>query len=206
MSDIEKLISNYKQEYGKVIVDLGCGPNKKSGMIGIDVLPLPGVDIIANLEEGFPAIPDNSIDEFQTSHFLEHVVNFELIMAEIYRTLKPGGLVKITVPHFSNPYYYSDYTHKRFFGLYSFDYFSSRPTGYKRTIPVYNSKFSFTVISRKLIFKSPTFFVRNLVKKHFWTRIFNSGKYLQSLYEDAFTGIIPCYEIVFVLSPDKNQS
>lgn len=205
MSDIEKLISNYKQEYGKVIVDLGCGPNKKSGMIGIDVLPLPGVDVIADLEKGFPSIPDNSIDEFQTTHFLEHVVNFELLMAEMYRALKPGGLAKITVPHFSNPYYYSDYTHKRFFGLYSFDYFSSGPTGYKRTIPVYNDKFSFTVISRKLVFKSPTFFVLHLLKKHIWTRLFNSGKYLQSLYEDAYTGIIPCYEIVFVLSPDKKQ-
>jgi ubiquinone/menaquinone biosynthesis C-methylase UbiE len=203
MNDTIKLISNYQQEFGKVIVDLGCGPNKKAGMIGIDVLPLPGVDIIANLEEGFPAIPDNSIDEFHTTHFLEHVNNFELLMAEMHRTLKPGGLAKITVPHFSNPYYYSDYTHKRFFGLYSFDYFSSKPTGYKRTIPVYNDKFSYTVISRKLVFKSPTFFVRNLIKKHFWTRLFNSGKLFQSFYEDACTGIIPCYEVVFLLSPDK---
>jgi ubiquinone/menaquinone biosynthesis C-methylase UbiE len=203
MSETDKLISKYQQEFGKVVIDLGCGPNKKPGMIGIDVLPLSGVDIVANLEEGFPTIPDNSVDEFYTTHFLEHVYNFELLMAEMYRTLKPGGIAKITVPHFSNPYYYSDYTHKRFFGLYSFDYFSSKPTGYKRTIPVYTNKFSFTIISRKLVFKSPTFFIRNLIKKHFWTRIFNSGKYLQSLYEDAFTGIIPCYEIVFVLSPDK---
>jgi len=45
--------------------------------------------------------------------------------------------------------------------------------------------------------------VRNLLKKHFWTRLFNSGKYMQSLYEDAFTGIIPCYEIVFELKPDN---
>ena len=205
MNDIEKLISKYQQEFGNIIIDLGCGPNKKPGMIGIDVLPLPGVDIIANLEEGFPSIPDNSIDEFHTTHFLEHVVNFELLMAEIHRTLKSDGIAKITVPHFSNPYYYSDYTHKRFFGLYSFDYFSSGSTGYKRTIPVYNDKFSFTVISRKLVFKSPTFFVRNLLKKHFWTRLFNSGKYLQSLYEDAFTGIIPCYEIVFALKPDNKE-
>jgi len=64
MSEIKELISKYQQDFGKSVIDLGCGPNKKPGMIGIDVLPLPGVDIIANLEEGFPTIPDNSIDEF----------------------------------------------------------------------------------------------------------------------------------------------
>jgi len=203
MSDITKIIDKYQQDYGKVAIDLGCGPNKKPESIGIDVLDLPGVDIVTNLEEGFTDLPDNSVDEYYTTHFLEHVMNFELLLSEMHRTLKPGGIAMITVPHFSNPYYYSDYTHKRFFGLYSFDYFTSKPTGYKRTIPVYNNKFRFSVESRKLVFKSPTFPIRNLIKKHLWTRLFNSGKYLQSIYEDAFTGIIPCYEVVFVLRPDK---
>ena len=204
MNEISNIFDKYRKDFGKVVIDLGCGPSKKHGMIGIDILPLPGVDIVANLEEGFPDIPDNSVDEIHSAHFLEHVLNFELLMSEIYRILKPGGIAKITVPHFSNPYYYSDYTHKRFFGLYSFDYFSSKPTGYKRTIPVYNSNFSFVIISRKLVFKSPGFFIRNLIKKHVWTRLFNSLKYLQALYEDAFTGVIPCYEVVFYIRPDKN--
>lgn len=203
MNNISSLFEKHRLEFGNVAIDLGCGPSKKYGMVGIDILPLPGVDIVANLEEGLPEIPDHSVDEIHSAHFLEHVMNFELLMSEIHRILKPGGIAKITVPHFSNPYYYSDYTHKRFFGLYSFDYFSSKPTGYKRTIPVYNDKFSFSVISRKLVFKSPTFFIRNLVKKHLWTRLFNSTKYLQALYEDAFTGYIPCYEVVFVLKVDK---
>lgn len=203
MTDVQKLLNKYQQEYGKVSVDLGCGPNKKSGTIGIDILPLNGVDIVTNMEEGLTELPENSVDEYNSSHFLEHVVNFELLLSEIYRTLKPGGIARITVPHFSNPYYYSDYTHKRFFGLYSFDYFSSNPTGYKRTIPVYNSNLSFTVISRKLVFKSPVFWIRNMVRKHFWTRIFNSGKFLQAQYEDAFTKLIPCSEVVFVLKSDK---
>jgi len=203
MNNISSLFEKHRLEFGNVAIDLGCGPSKKYGMVGIDILPLPGVDIVANLEEGLAEIPDHSVDEIHSAHFLEHVMNFELLMSEIHRILKPGGIAKITVPHFSNPYYYSDYTHKRFFGLYSFDYFSSKSTGYKRTIPVYNDKFSFSVVSRKLVFKSPTFFIRNLVKKHLWTRLFNSTKYLQALYEDAFTGFIPCYEVVFVLKVDK---
>lgn len=203
MTDIQNLLYKYQQECGKITVDLGCGPNKKPGMIGIDILPLQGVDIVTNMETGLTELPDNSVDEYITSHFLEHVVNFELLMSEIYRTLKPGGIAKITVPHFSNPYYYSDYTHKRFFGLYSFDYFSTNPTGYKRTIPMYNRNVSFTVISRKLVFKSPVFWLRNMARKHFWTRIINSGKFIQAQYEDSFTGIIPCSEVVFALKSDK---
>ena len=205
MADIQILLNKYLREYGKVIVDLGCGPNKRPGTIGIDILQLQGVDIVTNLEAGLPDIPDNSVDEYLSSHFLEHVVNFELLMTEIYRTLKPGGTAIITVPHFSNPYYYSDYTHKRFFGLYSFDYFSSNPTGYKRTIPVYNSYLSFTVISRKLVFKSPVLWIRNMIRKHFWTRLFNSSKFLQAQYEDAFTKIVPCSEVVFILKSDKKS-
>jgi SAM-dependent methyltransferase len=190
MNNISSLFEKHRLEFGNVAIDLGCGPSKKYGMVGIDILPLPGVDIVTNLEEGLPEIPDHSVDEIHSAHFLEHVMNFELLMSEIHRILKPGGIAKITVPHFSNPYYYSDYT-------------SSKSTGYKRTIPVYNDKFSFSVVSRKLVFKSPTFFIRNLVKKHLWTRLFNSTKYLQALYEDAFTGYIPCYEVVFVLKVDK---
>ena len=84
-------------------IDLGCGPNKKAGFKGMDILPLPGVDFVVDLEKGFGFIEDNSVDEFYTSHFLEHVQNLELILSEIYRTLKPRGTLTVFVPHFSNP-------------------------------------------------------------------------------------------------------
>ena len=184
-------------------IDLGCGPNKKAGFKGMDILPLPGVDFVVDLEKGFGFIEDNSVDEFYTSHFLEHVQNLELILSEIYRTLKPGGTLTVFVPHFSNPYYYSDYTHKRFFGLYSFDYFTSLDTGYRRKVPGYNASIDFSVVERKLILKPPSFFFTNLFKKHILNRIFNSNKYFQAVYEEYFTNIFPCYEMKFVLKPVK---
>jgi ubiquinone/menaquinone biosynthesis C-methylase UbiE len=184
-------------------IDIGCGPNKKPGFKGMDILPLPGVDFVVDLEKGFSFLPDNSVDEYYTAHFLEHIENFELVMGEIYRTLKPEGICTIFVPHFSNPYYYSDYTHKRFFGLYSFDYFSPSDTGFRRKVPTYNSSIKFKIVERKLIFKSPNFLVTNLIKKHIWTRIFNSGKYFQAVYEEYFTKIISCYELKFVLKVVK---
>lgn len=184
-------------------IDIGCGPNKKQGFKGMDIIPFPGVDFVVDLEKGFSFLEDNSVDEYYTAHFLEHIDNFELVMGEIYRTLKPGGICTVFVPHFSNPYFYSDYTHKRFFGLYSFDYFSVVETGFRRKVPTYNSSIKFEITERKLILKSPGFFVTNLIKKHILNRIFNSGKYFQSVYEEFFTKVFSCYEIKFVLKVIK---
>jgi ubiquinone/menaquinone biosynthesis C-methylase UbiE len=203
MRSYQDISADFSSQYRKIVIDLGCGPNKKPGTIGVDILELPGVDFVANLEEGLSFIPDNSVDQYVTSHFLEHVDQFELLMAEIHRTLKPYGTVSIIVPHFSNPYYYSDYTHKRFFGLYTFDYFTDNNNGFRRKVPVYNRSFQFKVTYRRLIFKSPYIFFINLIKKHIYTRLFNSGKYMQALYEDSFSNLIPCYELIFELQAVK---
>lgn len=203
MEKFQQIVDTYSRKYGKIVIDLGCGSGTKPENIGLDVLPLSGVDYIADLEAGLSFIKDNTVDEYITSHFLEHVQNFELLMSEIYRTLKPGGVIRIIVPHFSNPYYYSDYTHKRFFGLYTFDYFSDGKNALRRRTPVYNSSFSFAILSRKLVFKSPNFQFLNLIKKHFWTRLFNSGKFIQALYEESFTNFLSCYELNYTLRANK---
>jgi hypothetical protein len=38
----------------KIIIEQGCCPRKKGGRIGIDVVDLPGVDIVADLEKELP--------------------------------------------------------------------------------------------------------------------------------------------------------
>lgn len=127
-------------EIPKVVIELGCGRQKQiKNAITIDIIDLPHIDIIADLNKGLWFLPDNSVDEIYSFHFLEHVENFELFMKEIYRVLKKGGKKIGTVPHFSNPYFYSDYTHHNFFGLYTFSYFS-KTKYFKREVPsFYNS-------------------------------------------------------------------
>ena len=186
----------------RIALDIGCGPAKKPGYIGIDKLMLPGVDFIADIELGLPFLPDNSVDEIYTSHFVEHIDNLELFLRECHRVVKSTGMINIYIPHFSNPWFYSDYTHKRFFGLYTFLYFSDHNNPYKRKVPDFYSDFKFRVVEQKLIFKSPPFYYRNLFRQ-ILQRIFNSSIYMQELYEDVFCYIFACQELYSKLSPVK---
>ena len=196
---IAEIIQNKIDKKEKIVIELGCGPFKARDAIGIDILELEGVDIVADLEKGLSFIPDKIVDEISSRHLLEHLNNFELLMKEIHRILKPGGVHKVIVPHFSNPHYYSDYTHRRFFGLYSFDYFASEETKLTRKVPSFYSDLKFNILKRNLNFKSP-FAIRHLMKKP-WKLLFNSSSFFMELYEEIFCYWVPCQEIYFEMTP-----
>jgi predicted SAM-dependent methyltransferase len=183
---VAKLISENK----RICLNLGGGRTVMPGYVNVDIIDLPEVDIVANLEEGLKFIPDDSIDEVNSRSFFEHITNFELLMTEIFRVLKKDGLVKIFVPHFSNPYYYSDYTHKRFFGYYSFYYFSKNQDNLMRKIPSFYNDINFTVHRQKLIFAStiPKYHLVNIFSE--W--LFNRSTKLQEIYEAYFSPILAC--------------
>src|SRR3972149_2272613 len=193
--DLDGLIKSGK----KVVLELGCGPHRKEGRIGIDRLDLPSVDIVSDLEDGLFFLPDKSVDEVHCRSVLEHIENFENLMQEIVRVLKSDGTAHIFVPHFSNPYFYSDYTHKRFFGLYTFYYFVDTRRQLKRKVPDFYTDFRINVISHQLVFKSP-FFFRGKNKKIIGF-IFNCHRSLQEFYEENLCYIFPCYGIKIVFTP-----
>jgi predicted SAM-dependent methyltransferase len=198
---ITERVNELNRQGQPVRIELGCGPSKLPGYIGIDSLPLDGVDHVANLEEGLAFLPDNSVDEMTSSHFLEHIENFEGLMREIHRVLKPTGIKRITVPHFSNPWYYSDHTHKKFFGLYTFDYFAKETT-MARKVPRFYHDFHFVVVKRKIVFKSPHTTLRNL-RKQVYNRLFNVNSYMQEYYEECLCYRFPCQEMQYILQPIK---
>lgn len=188
----------------RVIVEIGSGPAKKTvNSIGIDILALAGVDIVHDLETGLAFIPDNSVDEIASWHVLEHIVNFELLMKDIHRILKKNGVHRVTVPHFSNTHYYSDFTHKRFFGSHTFDYFSKKEDqGLSRKVPDFYVNFHFKVTHRHFNFKrnlSP----RNIINKFFAHPVFNSSDYMKELYEDKFCYMFHCQELYYEMVPVK---
>jgi SAM-dependent methyltransferase len=63
----------------------------------VDIMPGPGVDIVADAHD-MHVIPDNSVDMVMSISVLEHVRYPEKVVAEMYRILKPGGLIYINVP------------------------------------------------------------------------------------------------------------
>lgn len=54
-------------------LDVGCGSNKNPGFVGIDILPLPGVDIVHNIEITPWPLPAECALMATASHLLEHI-------------------------------------------------------------------------------------------------------------------------------------
>lgn len=193
--DIHVHIKNKISKNEKIIIELGPGKTKvNKNAIGIDICEKESVDYVTDLNKGLTFLWDESVDEIYAFHFLEHINDLEFFLSEVFRVLKKGGVLIGTVPHFSNPYFYSDYTHSNFWGLYTWSYFSKN-SPYKREVPKYYNNIEFQIIDIQLIFSSP-FKIRNKIKKII-QRIFNMNKYMQEFYEENLTYLIPCYEIKF---------
>jgi SAM-dependent methyltransferase len=95
-------------------LDLGCGPRKKDGFLGIDQYAMPGVDHVVNLGRDRLPFDDGTVEEVYSSHFLEHLTQFERchILNELYRVMKPGAKATIITPHWSSERAYGDPTHQ----------------------------------------------------------------------------------------------
>ena len=113
-----------RDESGGIRLDIGCGRSKLKGTVGVDIVPLPGVDIVADLNTGLP-FGDGTVDAIYTSHTLEHVDNFVGVMEELWRICRPDALVHIWVPHASCPFAtWIDPTHRRGMTIETFSYFN----------------------------------------------------------------------------------
>jgi predicted SAM-dependent methyltransferase len=94
-------------------LDLGCGPNKRPGFVGVDSRSFPGVDVVADLRQRWPW-DDGSVEEVFCSHFVEHLTAPERIhfVNELYRVLRPGCAAELIVPNWASARAYGDLTHQ----------------------------------------------------------------------------------------------
>lgn len=92
-------------------LDVGCGPECLPGFVGVDRFPLPGVQVVADLDRPLP-FASNSIELVHASHSLEHVSDLMFTMRELYRVCKHKAQICIVVPYYeqnlnlSNPYHH----------------------------------------------------------------------------------------------------
>jgi SAM-dependent methyltransferase len=105
------------------ILDVGCGQNKYAGAIGIDSNPRADADVIHDLGVLPYPFPDNEFDQIICRHVIEHVPDVMSFVSELHRITKPGGVIKIVTPHYSNPDWATDPTHRNHFNSYSFTCF-----------------------------------------------------------------------------------
>lgn len=126
---------------------LGCGRKKQAGAIGVDIAPLPGVDIVHDISQGLP-FEDNTFRYIIAEHILEHldVKSFNYAIEEIFRVAKNKAIVKIIVPHYSGRTAWIDPSHQRGFSVNMFDF-------YYALNPVFDfyTKAKFAVLAKKMI-------------------------------------------------------
>jgi hypothetical protein len=131
----------------KVIkLSLACGNNKPEGFLGVDIAKTKSSDYVQDLLK-FPwkQFKDNSVDEIECSHFVEHIPHgngyndpFFQFFDEIHRILKPAefspdnpnipikGFASITCPYYSSMRAWQDPTHQRAISEASFLYLNKK--------------------------------------------------------------------------------
>ncbi|CAN5730849.1 hypothetical protein BH24ACI2_BH24ACI2_08080 [soil metagenome] len=107
----------------KKILDVGCGSNKYEGAIGLDNNPRTAADVIHDLGEVPCPFEDNEFDLIISRHVVEHIPDVMAFITELYRITKNGGRIKLVTPHYTNPDWANDPTHRNHFNSYSFNTF-----------------------------------------------------------------------------------
>lgn len=77
---------------------IGAGNKRLPGWINIDLLPLPGVDVVADVTEG---LQFSGVEAIFAEHFLEHLRLDKAIdfLAEAHRILSPGAWMRLSTPN-----------------------------------------------------------------------------------------------------------
>lgn len=108
---------------GERALHIGSGKKTLKGAMTIDILDLPGVDVVHDLDSLPWPFADNTFDLIFAHSVFEHLDKQIAIMEEMSRILKPGGRLVIAVPHFRCTDAFTDSTHKHFFTTQSMDYY-----------------------------------------------------------------------------------
>ena len=168
-------------------LNLGSSINPQKGMINLDIAPIKDekgkikADIIADLNQYPYPFKDNSFDEIIAKMILEHLDDFPKPMKEMYRILKPGGKIIITVPHSNSPGVWLDPMHKRpGFCYNTFNYFEPDHAA------SYSYDFQFWVVKKKIVF--------GMRQPWNWIISFIANK-CSTLYECTFLKMFPCIEL-----------
>lgn len=180
------------------VLELGVGNYKTNrDAIGVDILDTPAADVVGDVFEVLAQIRDGAVRRIESAHFFEHIDDTERLLAACARVLEPQGVMQVMVPHFSNPYFYSDPTHRATYGLYTFSYWADTDL-FRREVPNYIGNRDFRLTDARMIFRregGPRRALDRLASR--WV---NRSRARQEFYERRLCYAVPCYELQFTLT------
>ena len=166
-------------------LDIGCGPRKRSGFIGADLVPVAGVDVICDLANGKWPFADNTFDVVNASHVFEHIADLDFVLSETARVIKHGAKLQVSLPYAGDLRAFQDPTHVRFFTLKTFEYYVAEGS---RVGAWYQPKYFRQITRRHLVFGlGPLSLLMGL--------IVNRSQYLLDLYEASFLRVIAAKDL-----------
>jgi len=85
-----------------LLLHIGCGEIYSPEFINIDARPLPHIHLLKKHLFRFPEFKNDTVELIYMCHVLEHVKMDGLLvnLKELHRILKPGGVLRISVPDF----------------------------------------------------------------------------------------------------------
>lgn len=113
---------------GVINLNLGCGEDHW-GDVRVDILNLPNVTTVADLEKGLPFLQDNCVIGTHAYSIFEHIRNFIFLMDEIFRVSIDGATLKIVVPYWTWNGAVADPQHIRLFNEETWRHFCIKEPG-----------------------------------------------------------------------------
>lgn len=143
-----------------MLLNLGSGSRPMDGWVNVDVVALPEVDVVHDLDVVPWPWKDGAAEAVAAEDVFEHVGNPVAFMTEAHRVLQVGGGLIIKSPHWQSQDAFTDPTHRRFCTPYTWDYWIEGTTLFERHNAAYGGV-AFTLAGRQQVESS--IFI-NLVK------------------------------------------
>jgi SAM-dependent methyltransferase len=128
-------------------LNLGCGRRRDPAAVNVDITDATEPDVVHDLNVVPWPFPDDRFDHVEAIDVIEHLDDTLAAVTEIHRVTRPGGTVKIVVPHFSSSNAFTDLTHRGFFGFRSLDYVTGA------VVHDYYTPLRFRMVRREIVFE-----------------------------------------------------